>query len=193
MKGNKTMIRLRLLGLFTLMSLALALAQALIAPAAVFASTAAPIAVPAPLEVPPGVVFLFKSHAVGIQMYECQNGQWAFRAPSALLIDPDHHRPTAIHYGGIDRGMTPGPWWESMRDRSRIRGGNAISAPSTNPNSIPQLRLEVLEHQGSGVFTKASYIQRLDTIGGVGPTGACTTGARRPVPYSADYYFYGNP
>ena len=80
-----------------------------------------------------------------------------------------------------------------MRDGSRIRGGNAVSAPSPNANSIPLLRLEVLERQGSGVFTKASYIQRLNTVGGVGPTGACSAGALRWVPYTADYYFYGTP
>ena len=102
-------------------------------------------------------------------------------------------RLTAIHYGGIDAGLTPGPWWESVRDGSRIRGGNAVSAPSPNPNSIPQLRLEVLERQGDGVFTRASYIQRLNTEGGVSPTGACSTGAQQWVPYTADYYFYGTP
>jgi hypothetical protein len=136
---------------------------------------------------------MFSSHATGVQTYECQNGQWAFRAPKALLFKPDSYQLTAIHYGGIDRGLTPGPWWESLHDGSRIRGGNAKSAPSPNANSIPLLRLEVLERQGDGVFNRASYIQRLNTVGGVGPTGACSAGAQRWVAYAADYYFYRNP
>jgi hypothetical protein len=141
--------------------------------------------------VPPGYVLLFSRHAAGVQTYECQNGVWAFRAPRAVLFNPHSHQLSAIHYGGIDRGLTAGPWWESVYDGSRIRGGNAVSAPSPNANSIPLLRLEVLERQGSGVFSQVSYIQRLNTVGGVGPTGACSTGARRWVAYTADYYFYG--
>ena len=126
-----------------------------------------------------------------MQTYECHNGQWAFRAPKAVLINPQDKRLTAIHYGGIDRGLTPGPWWESVHDGSRIRAGNPVSAPSPNANSIPLLRLEVLERQGTGEFSPVSYIQRLNTVGGVGPTGECRPGAQRWVPYSADYAFYG--
>jgi len=69
----------------------------------------------------------------------------------------------------------------------------ADSAPSPNANSIPLLRLEVLERQGTGMFSPVSYIQRLNTTGGVGPTGACATGAQRRVVYTADYYFYAAP
>ena len=171
----------------------LVIGNVLFAPLSVAASTGAPPIVPEAIAVPPGSVLLFHSHAKGVQTYECQNGQWAFRAPRALLFNPPSHRPTAIHYGGIDRGLTPGPWWESLRDGSRIRAGNAVSAPSPNANSIPLLRLEVLERQGSGIFSPVSYIQRLNTLGGVGPTGVCSAGARRWVPYTADYFFYATP
>ena len=145
------------------------------------------------IAVPDGSVLLFIRQAKGVQIYECQNGQWVFRAPRAQLFAPQTKKPIGIHYGGIDRGLTPGPWWESLLDGSRIRGGNALSAPSPNPNSIPLLRLEVLERQGAGVFSPVSYIQRLNTVGGVGPSGVCQAGAQRWVPYSADYYFYANP
>jgi hypothetical protein len=128
-----------------------------------------------------------------VQIHECKSGQWAFRAPRALLFDPQSNQPTGIHYGGIDRSLTPGPWWESTDDGSRIRGGNALGAPSPNPESIPLLRLEVLERQGSGVFSPVSYIQRLNTVGGVGPSGGCQMGAQRQIPYTADYYFYATP
>jgi hypothetical protein len=128
-----------------------------------------------------------------VQIYECQNGQWVFHAPQALLFAPHPKKLTGIHYGGIDRGLTPGPWWESLRDGSRIRAGNALSAPSPNTNSIPLLRLEVLERAGTGVFSPVSYIQRLNTKGGVGPSGGCRTGLQRRVPYTADYYFYATP
>ncbi|HET9222161.1 MAG TPA: DUF3455 domain-containing protein [Roseiflexaceae bacterium] len=181
----------RSFGPIILAALLLVLGQALIMPAAASASPATPPTVPTEIAVPPGHVLLFSKHATGVQTYECKDGQWAFRAPKAVLFNPNSRRLTGIHYGGIDRGLTAGPWWESLRDGSRIRGGNAVSAPSPNPNSIPLLRLQVLERQGTGEFSGASYIQRLNTVGGVGPTGACATGEQRWVPYTTDYYFYG--
>jgi hypothetical protein len=165
----------------------------LIMPTSVAASAGAPPTVPEVIAVPHGSRLLFSRHAKGVQIYACNNGQWAFHAPRALLFNPRSHRPTGIHYGGIDRGLTAGPWWESVHDGSRIRAGNAISAPSPNANSIPLLRLEVLERHGTGVFSPVSYIQRLNTVGGVGPIGACQPGERRWVPYTADYYFYKTP
>ena len=165
----------------------------LIVPSSVAASSATPPNVPEAIAVPPGYTLLFSSHAEGVQTYECLNGEWTFRAPRALLFDPQTEQPTALHYGGIDRSLTPGPWWEALRDDSRIRGGHAVSARSQNANSIPLLRLEVLEREGTGMFSPVSYIQRLNTVGGIGPTGACDTSARVPVPYTADYYFYAAP
>jgi hypothetical protein len=187
------MNQLRSSGAILLAAVLLISGLALSMPMSVAASAGAPPTAPEAIAVPSGSVLLFRSHAKGVQTYECQNGQWAFHAPRALLFNAHNHRPTAIHYGGIDRGLTLGPWWESLRDGSRIRAGNAASAPSPNANSIPLLRLEVLERQGAGVFSRVSYIQRLNTIGGVGPTGGCQTGAQRRVPYTADYYFYATP
>jgi Protein of unknown function (DUF3455) len=187
------MNRLRSFGAIMSAAVLLVVGQVLNMPVSVAASASEPPTVPEAIAVPPGSVLLFSRHAKGVQIYECQNGQWAFHAPRALLFDPQSNQPTAIHYGGIDRGLTPGPWWESVDDSSRIRGGKALSAPSPNPDSIPLLRLEVLERQGTGVFSPVSYIQRLNTVGGVGPTGGCDPGAQRPVPYTADYYFYAGP
>jgi hypothetical protein len=184
-----TMNRLRAYVAIVLTALLL-VGQALSAPSSANAGSRNPPAVPTTIAVPAGSVLLFSSHAAGVQIYECQNGQWAFRAPKALLFKPRTHQLTGIHYGGIDRGLTAGPWWESLRDGSRIRGGEALSAPSPNANSIPLLRLRVLERSGAGVFGHVSYIQRLNTVGGVGPTGACSPGARQSVAYAADYYFY---
>jgi hypothetical protein len=111
--------------------------------------------------------------------------------PRALLFDPVSHQPTGTHYGGIDAGFTPGPWWESNDDGSRVRG--ALVKPFPNPGSIPLLLLEVKERYGNGAFTPVTHIQRLNTEGGVGPTGACKPNMQRSVPYQADYYFYAAP
>jgi hypothetical protein len=186
------MNQLRSLGAIVL-AIMLLVGQMLILPEAVAASESGPPTVPEAIAVPAGSALLFSRHAVGVQVYECQNGQWALRAPRALLIEPQSNELTGIHYGGIDRGLTLGPWWESLADGSRIRGAKTGEAPSPNAHSIPLLRLAVMERQGSGVFTPVSLIQRLNTMGGVAPTGKCQSGKQRSVPYAADYYFYAAP
>jgi hypothetical protein len=179
---------------FLFVTVILVVGQLVVLPLSIAASAAAPpTAAPSPFEVPADEVLLFRHHARGVQIYECRSGQWAFHAPRAQLFDPDKHGRTGTHYGGIDRGLTPGPWWESVSDGSRIRAGNPTPAPSPNPNSIPLLSLDVLQRHGTGMFSEVEHIHRLNTVGGVGPTGKCTTGAWRQVPYTADYYFYGKP
>jgi len=187
------MNRLRAYPSIVLAAVLLLVGHVLTVPLSVSASSSTPPpTVPGDIAVPAGFQLLFSNHAKGFQVYECLDGQWTLHAPAALLFATPAPKATGIHYGGIDRGYTPGPWWESLRDGSRIRGGNALRAPSPNPNSIPLLRLEVLDWYGTGVFSPVKYIHRLNTVGGVSPTGACMAGAREFVPYTADYYFYGN-
>jgi hypothetical protein len=188
------MSQLRVYSFVMMASLLLVIGSVLILPVSAFArASVPPRSVVADISVPAGYELLFRSHARGVQIYECQNGQWAFHAPRAALFGEDGHKRIGNHYGGIDQNLTPGPWWESKDDGSRIRAGEAISEPSPNANSIPLLRLKVLEWYGSGTFSQVKYIQRLNTVGGVGPAGACNAGQQRHVPYTADYYFYGNP
>jgi hypothetical protein len=149
-------------------------------------------AVPDTIVVPEGHDVAFMGHATGVQIYECAPDAnavltWRLRAPSAELADAAG--PFATHFGGVDAALPAGPYWESIRDASRVHGGGAISAP--NPGNIPLLRLTALDTAGNGIFSRITYIHRLATAGGVGPTGACpSTDARTEVPYEADYYFY---
>ncbi|HEU5099006.1 MAG TPA: DUF3455 domain-containing protein [Roseiflexaceae bacterium] len=187
------MNRLRSYRAIVLAAVLLVVGHVLIVPMSASARSSALATVPETIAVPDGSVLLFSRHAKGAQIYECRNGEWALHAPRALLFDPESHQAVGRHYGGIDRGLTPGPWWESTDDGSQIRGGEARSAPSPDANSIPWLRLKVLEWRGTGMFSPISYIQRLNTEGGVSPTGGCQPGAQRSVPYTADYYFYAAP
>jgi hypothetical protein len=58
--------------------------------------------------------------------------------------------------------------------------------------SVPWLLLQATGHSDGGTFAGVNYIQRLNTDGGIAPTSACEadSGAQM-VPYTADYYFYG--
>ncbi len=60
------------------------------------------------------------------------------------------------------------------------------------PGAIPHLLLEVNSHGGTvgGELSRISYLQRLNTKGGLAPGGACVDGAEQPVPYGADYVLF---
>jgi hypothetical protein len=145
------------------------------------------------LAVPDGNKLTFAALAKGVQIYDCApdaggTPAWKLHAPRAVLVD-DSGAQVAIHFGGIDKGLPPGPYWQAS-DGSRVHGANPASVP--NPGSIPLLRLEAADTAGTGVFAKVAFIQRLDTTGGAAPAGPCQ-GPRLEVPYTARYYFYSKP
>ena len=148
---------------------------------------------PAAVTVADGQNLAHVFHAEGFQVYQCTADAsgtlaWAFRAPRADLFDADHNL-VVKHFGGIEANLPAGAYWQSVKDGSRVHGGNTVSAP--NPGAIPLLRLDALDTAGTGILSRVSFIQRLATVGGVGPTGACSPADEQvAVPYSADYFFY---
>jgi hypothetical protein len=148
--------------------------------------------VPDALEVPAGNRPALVVEARGVQIYECAANDagalaWKLHAPRADLFD-ETGAQIGIHYGGVDKSLPPGPYWESTKDGSRVHGGNPANVP--NAGSIPLVRLKAADTNGEGAFSKVTYIHRLKTTGGVAPAEACTTGQTVEVPYTANYYFY---
>lgn len=144
--------------------------------------------VPTELEVPSGNDVGMIGHAQGVQIYECSaDGTFKFHAPRATLSDDTG--PFIEHFGGIDTNLPAGVYWESIRDGSRVHGGTAVAV--NNPGQIALLRLAAADTAGNGIMSRVTFIQRLATLGGVSPTGACgSVGSLVEVPYTADYYFY---
>jgi len=158
-------------------------------PSALVAPTVA-----AELAVPEGNKLTYVAAAKGVQIYECAADAsgalaWKLHAPRADLVD-DAGTTIATHFGGVDKGLPAGPYWQST-DGSRVHGAKPVSVASAG--SIPLLRLEAADTFGTGVFSKVAFIQRLETTGGVAPAGACTAGKTTEVPYTAKYYFYSTP
>ena len=151
------------------------------------------LSIPPDIAVPEGNHVVLSARGFGTQNYECRADAsgalaWAFRAPQALLF-ADDGTLVAVHFGGIDVGLPAGVYWQSVLDGSRVHGGHVIAVP--NPGAIPVLRVEAADHAGEGIFANVSFIQRLETVGGVGPTGRCPrAGLLRIVPYAATYVFY---
>lgn len=61
------------------------------------------------------------------------------------------------------------------------------------PIRFPGLLVNIIGHEGSGVLSRATTIQRINTRGGKAPASGCDAahaGQERRVHYSADYLFY---
>jgi uncharacterized protein DUF3455 len=148
-----------------------------------------PTAVPENLRVPDGQSLRLRAAARGTQIYTCKVKaadpaafEWALKAPDAELFDQSGAR-IGRHYAG--------PTWESA-DGSRVVG--EVMQRSAVPGAIPWLLLRAKSSEGSGTLSSVKYIQRLDTAGGVAPSGGCDAaheGTEARVDYSANYDFYG--
>ena len=126
--------------------------------------------------------------ASGTQIYVCKRDtnnklSWVFKAPSAELYDAS---------GELIVTHSAGPSWAAA-DGSKITGQVLQQAPSADQSgSIPLLLLRATNAAGPGLLSTVRYVQRLDTHGGVAPTGACTQeGQEGRSPYIAEYRFLG--
>lgn len=59
--------------------------------------------------------------------------------------------------------------------------------------NIPNQLVKANPASGNGAMTDVTYIQRVNTVGGVAPVSVCAAsnvGAKQIVKYQADYIFY---
>jgi hypothetical protein len=151
---------------------------------------AGPGTVPEKLQAPRQNVLHYKSLAAGVQVYACKPTpgnpelfEWTLKAPVAMLWNEDGEQ-VGTHYAG--------PTWEST-DGSKVVGMVVERANAPDPGAIPWLLLMTKSSDGAGLFTPVTYVQRLDTVGGIPPTDGCdrsTADAERAVEYAATYLFY---
>jgi hypothetical protein len=145
--------------------------------------------VPQQLQPPANEQLLLQVHAKGDQVYTCKEGvtqfTWTLKAPDAQLFDKDG-KPFGKHFAG--------PSWEA-NDGGRVTGKAVANVPSPDPDSIPWLLVSVVSHEGTGVLSRATTIQRINTKGGKAPATGCDSshaGQEVRAPYSADYLFYSS-
>ena len=157
-------------------------------------------------------------HAFGSQGYTCLPGadgtpSWTVNPPrpEATLFTDVFGQPVQIitHFLSINEGPLPGvtvpqsgnATWQSSFDTSRVwaKAIGAINAGTDlescpNNNSIQCLLLQAVGQEkgptGGRLLAKTTFIQRLNTNGGLAPAGSCSVGQTVLRPYTADYYFY---
>ena len=149
---------------------------------AVFAAgCASTVQVPDNLKPTAGESLALVVPAKGVQIYECRDSKWAFVAPDAELFDRAGKK-IGTHYAG--------PHWQAT-DGSKVVATVKSRADAPAPGAIPWLLLGAKSVGPEGAFSKVTSIQRVATVGGVAPAGACSQpGERASVRYSADYYFF---
>jgi hypothetical protein len=176
-------------------------------------------AVPFDLRVPDGNVPFLKGAATGTQNYACTTSgagfAWVLFTPEATLFNradkqiithffsPDldprdpNTDPRVVAQGAIRAA------WQA-RDSSTVWAKlSPPSQPSFDPqfvreNSVPWLLLETAGVQegpnGGDLLTKTTFIQRVNTNGGLAPATGCAqlsdVGKKAFVPYTADYFLF---
>ena len=141
---------------------------------------------PSPLcdhvQVPPGNKVAYHAFALGVQIYRWNGTSWGFVEPMATLFaDVNYHEKVGIHYGG--------PTWESNSGSKVV--ALRLEGCSPNPTAIPWLLLQTASTDGPGIFSRVTYIQRVNTVGGLAPTApGLSIGAVAEIPYTAEYYFF---
>ena len=125
---------------------------------------------------------IFHVYALGVQIYRWNGVSWVFVAPAArLFADAEYHGEVGIHYAG--------PTWESNSGGKVVASRVESCAP--DPTAIAWLLLQKVSSEGPGIFDRVTFIQRVNTAGGLPPSGPGPfVGAEEQVPYTAEYYFY---
>jgi hypothetical protein len=135
------------------------------------------------LQVPAGSVLSFHTYASGVQIYKwnAATDHWDFVGPeAALFADAGLNSVVGTHYAG--------PTWESNSGSKVI--GAVVDGCLPDPNAIRWLKLAAVTSHGPGPFDKTTFIQRVNTTGGLAPMAPGTPDQVVEIPYTAEYYFY---
>lgn len=154
------------------------------------ATSGAATPLPESLRAPASEVLSLEAAATGVQIYECKPSrdtptrfEWTFKEPEADLFDKAG-RKIGKHYAG--------PTWEA-NDGSKVVGVVKARDDGPRTGAIPWLLLSAKSTSGSGLLSRTTSIQRVDTVGGSAPNQACSqahAGTQARVDYKATYYFY---
>jgi hypothetical protein len=162
--------------------------------------------VPPNLEAPAGHTPFLIAHAYGTQNYICTHGhggfEWTFFGPQATLFD-DNGQQIATHFlsPNPDENEKPRATWQHSQDSSAVWAVAVASSTDSDfvdPDAIPWLLLQAVGAEDGpipgGAFSWTTYLQRVNTAGGLAPQGGCSRaldlGLKALVPYRADYVFY---
>lgn len=188
-----------------LMAAALAAGTLVQAAQPAYAGRIQPPPTPAEIAAPAGTKPFLYARAAGTQNYRCAvegNGYaWTFVGPQASLVDVEgKYSLDHLLSPNPDESGTLRPTWRDSRDGSAVWGKMLRSSTDpayVRPDAIPWLLLEVVGTEpgpGGDRMASTTFIQRVNTTGGLKPVTGCEdasqVGALYFAPYTADYVFY---
>ena len=111
---------------------------------------------------------------------------WTFTGPEAVLLDSDGG-VLGIHYAYAGPGR---PAWES-ESGSLVVGSRTVPPVSVDPTAVPWLVLDAVQSEGPGIFEGTTFIQRVQTTGGLAPSTPPThLGQQVRIAYTAEDFFF---
>jgi CHRD domain/Protein of unknown function (DUF3455) len=134
-----------------------------------------------------GVSALQESVVLGSQIYACTpqlDGSFAF-----TQHDVDAHLTGGIHHTFV-QPLAGTPQWQAP-DGSAV-SGKLVTKNANGAGNIAELNLDATQiGRSTGMLSHAVEVLRLNTVGGLAPTGTCDPQATPivNVPYQADYVF----
>jgi hypothetical protein len=156
-------------------------------------------------------------HTVGTQNYVCAPSGGAIKyvlfTPQATLFDEEGEQLITHYFSPNPEELNTDPRvisnhiiraaWQDSKDASTVWGkvvpGNSSSDLNyVEPGAIPWLLVTIVGDQngptGGDRLSVTTFIQRLNTHGGLAPSTGCSIaediGKTAFVPYTTDYYFY---
>ena len=184
---------------------ALGLALTVTLPHAARAQSVTPPPVPTNIQVPEGNQAFLIGHGDGSQNYVCSPAKslgqvaWTLFTPQATLFDDDGGQLTS-HFFSPNPHEVDTPvraTWRNSQDTSTV-WAKANAQAIVNADAITWVLLEVVGKEvgptGGATLFGTTFIQRVNTIGGLAPETGCDTpadlGKKAFQPYTADYVFY---
>lgn len=181
----------------------LGLALTIALPHAAHAQGVTPPPVPAGIQVPAGNQAFLIGHGDGTQNYVCSPAKslgqvaWTLFTPRATLFNDDGGQLTSHFFSPNPVDNVVRATWQDSQDSSTV-WAKANASVVVDPTAVAWVLLEVVGKElgptGGATLFDTTFIQRVNTFGGVAPSTGCDTpadlGAKAFMPYTADYVFY---
>ena len=145
---------------------------------------------PDAVKVPAGHSVAMEAVGAGDIAYECRakkdmadQFEWVFAGPNAALRDRSGKQ--------VGKYFGPPATWENM-DGSSVTGAQ-VAVAMAGTGDIPLQLVKANPAKGGGAMQGVTYIQRVNTRGGVAPSSTCAAsnlGQKQSVKYQADYIFW---
>jgi Protein of unknown function (DUF3455) len=117
--------------------------------------------------------------------------EMSLAARDALVVNEQANCSRSATHGNRAASGTLGPTWQAKDGSTGV--GSVVKRVIVDPTAIPSLKLSAASTAAGADgdrLAHTTFVEGINTTGGLAPAGACTAGATAEVPYTADYTFW---